>query len=439
MKEEDRTESSGTKEQAAPPTVQVPPPNQDKVLEETPVSVEALKVEVAEEDFDIPSIAGVPVPLAQLEQEAASRERSLQAGGLPVTDTTAARQAMIRDTARGNTDPSNTLPPRDPSLAEASVAVAAQVPVTHPLPPQASLPVPPLTGTTITNTSAADPRIVCPMQLVKPFDASTNLSQKIQTYRSVSAQHDVLSKTLYPPIPKSQVTDRDVLFGRGGGTNRHKGNMYFRDLVSESQPRYLQARKLEKTAISKKIIAHIRARQGRFLKWNPRTNLWEDVGDRKAVEKASQALREGLAGRMRNVTVVKDALAAKGGNVTGEPVVEGTIVHAKPNEVALGVVTAASVSASAVPLLPPPLQSGTGGTNGTNQIITIPTSSSTTTATTNNPMVATPLEGALPPPSLPPPEESAPNEKDDSRPMAPTSEEPTEPDAKRLKLTTVTV
>lgn len=433
MKEEDGTESSGTAEQAAPPSV--PPPKQDQVLEETPVSAEAPNAETAEEDFDIPSIAGVPVPLAQLEQEAASRERSLQTGGLPVTDTTAARQAMIRDTAHG-TDPSNTLSPRDPSLAEGPVPVAAQVPVAHPLPPQASLPVPPLTATT-TNTSAADPRIVCPMQLVKPFDASTNLSQKIQTYRSVSAQHDVLSKTLYPPIPKSQVTDRDVLFGRGGGTNRHKGNMYFRDLVSESQPRYLQARKLEKTAISKKIIAHIRGRQGRFLKWNPRTDLWEDVGDRKAVEKASQALREGLAGRMRSVTVVKDALAAKGGNVTGEPVVEGTIVHTKPNEVAVGMVTAAS--ASAVPLLPPPLQSGTGGTNGTNQIISIPTSSSTTTATTNNPMVATPLEGDLPPPSLPPPEEVAPNEEDDSRPMASTSEEPTEPDAKRLKLTTVTV
>lgn len=34
---------------------------------------------------------------------------------------------------------------------------------------------------------------------------------------------------------------------------------------------------------------------GRFLEKNPETGLWSDVGERKAVEKTSQALRDGAA------------------------------------------------------------------------------------------------------------------------------------------------
>ena len=34
---------------------------------------------------------------------------------------------------------------------------------------------------------------------------------------------------------------------------------------------------------------------GRFLEKNPSTGLWKDIGDRKAIEKTSQALRDGAA------------------------------------------------------------------------------------------------------------------------------------------------
>lgn len=383
--------------------------------------------EASKEDYVIPSIAGVPIPLAQLEQEAASRERSNQSDNNKYTPAVSAPPPN-----NNNAFFHTPLPPPLPAAAS------------HAFPPQSTLPAlppppPPPPSSSITN--AADPRMTCPMQLVKPFDATTNLTQKIQTYRSVSAQHDVLSKTLYPPIPKSEVTEKDVLFGRGGGTNRHRGNMYFRDLVSESQPRYLQARKLEKTAISKTIIAHIRSRKGRFLKWNPGTDLWEDVGDRKAVEKASQALREGLAGRMRSVTVVKDALAAKGGNVKGEPMVETNAPKATGSEAAM----VAGNNGGGVSMLPPPLETGTleeQSGKGANQIISIPTTNSTIT---NHPsMVATPLEGTLPSPS-PPPKESTMKEENISQPMTSTTseeeatEEPTEPDTKRPKMAAVTV
>jgi hypothetical protein len=95
------------------------------------------------------------------------------------------------------------------------------------------------------------------------------------------------------------ISENDVLFGRGGGTNRHVGNIYFRDLVSEYQPAYVQARKRDKTIIAKTIVARVRSRNGRFLR--KENGKWVDVGDKKAAEKTSQALREGLSGRMREI------------------------------------------------------------------------------------------------------------------------------------------
>jgi|AntRauTorckE5430_2_1112549.scaffolds.fasta_scaffold00420_5 hypothetical protein len=99
--------------------------------------------------------------------------------------------------------------------------------------------------------------------------------------------------------PDGDISANDILFGRGGGTNRHEGNIFFRDLVSEHQPKYIQARKSDKTMITKSIVAQVRDKGGRFLK--EEEGKWVDVGDKKAAEKTSQALREGLSGRMRNL------------------------------------------------------------------------------------------------------------------------------------------
>ena len=100
-------------------------------------------------------------------------------------------------------------------------------------------------------------------------------------------------------INPASITIDDVLLGRGGGTNRH--NTRFRTLVSEAQPQYVQSRKKDKTAIAKSIVATIRSRKGRFLKLHVSTKFYVDVGDKQATAKTSQALREGLSGRMREI------------------------------------------------------------------------------------------------------------------------------------------
>ena len=50
-------------------------------------------------------------------------------------------------------------------------------------------------------------------------------------------------------------------------------------------------------AISRSIVEAVRARKpsGRFLEKDVDRNLWFDIGDKKAIEKTSQALRDGAA------------------------------------------------------------------------------------------------------------------------------------------------
>lgn len=86
----------------------------------------------------------------------------------------------------------------------------------------------------------------------------------------------------------------DVLCGRGGATNNHPGNKRFRAKVAEHMPEYLQARKKEKAVIAKRIVHEIKQDGGRFLKHDANNDVWVEVTDKRAREKTSQALREGL-------------------------------------------------------------------------------------------------------------------------------------------------
>jgi hypothetical protein len=97
----------------------------------------------------------------------------------------------------------------------------------------------------------------------------------------------------------------DVLYGRGAGTNNHPGNIKFRNLIYEHKLRYLGVPKLEKPKVAKEIVKAWRSLDppGRFLARKDESQkgpasdkgggtVWQDVGDKKAREKASQCLRE---------------------------------------------------------------------------------------------------------------------------------------------------
>lgn len=112
-----------------------------------------------------------------------------------------------------------------------------------------------------------------------------------------------------PPIDRTSdkeivVQANDVLCGRGGETNHHPGNIRYRSLVKAYQKLYLLAKRRDKPKIAQCIVVSVRGVEGRFLKRTKNANkgsTWVDVGNVKAREKTSQALREGAPNLRENV------------------------------------------------------------------------------------------------------------------------------------------
>lgn len=114
---------------------------------------------------------------------------------------------------------------------------------------------------------------------------------------SSSSNQDKKEKTKTTDWPLKNIEephDNDVLYGRGGGTNHHPGNKRYRKMVEDRKLDYVNSKRLDKPLVALSIIRDWRAQDppGRFLKIDEKTGLWNDVGDKKAREKTSQALRE---------------------------------------------------------------------------------------------------------------------------------------------------
>ncbi|KAL7445221.1 hypothetical protein ACHAXM_011901 [Skeletonema potamos] len=95
----------------------------------------------------------------------------------------------------------------------------------------------------------------------------------------------------------------DVLSGRGNFVNHHSGNENFRALVKHHKKAYVACPKSQKAIYSKLIYDEIRSMNppGRFLKQDPHTKLWSDVGEKKALDKTRQALREGAPELLKEI------------------------------------------------------------------------------------------------------------------------------------------
>mmetsp|Transcript_11171 Transcript_11171/g.23766 ORF Transcript_11171/g.23766 Transcript_11171/m.23766 type:complete len:770 (-) Transcript_11171:316-2625(-) len=90
------------------------------------------------------------------------------------------------------------------------------------------------------------------------------------------------------------VTCKDVVLGRGSGTQNHCGNVTYRKLVYLNKELYATSSKFDKLKISKAIVAAVREFGGNFMQADEkRGGLYYDIGDKRAWDKTSQALREG--------------------------------------------------------------------------------------------------------------------------------------------------
>lgn len=108
----------------------------------------------------------------------------------------------------------------------------------------------------------------------------------------------------------TQINDQDIICGRNGVALRHPGNIAYRRMVSLNRDLYATSLRSEKVRISKGIVSAMREAGGRFLeREDGKTGLsleerdvsWRDIGDKRAFEKTSQALREGQPKRLERL------------------------------------------------------------------------------------------------------------------------------------------
>ena len=94
-------------------------------------------------------------------------------------------------------------------------------------------------------------------------------------------------------ISESEITDFDVICERGGKSNRHVGTKRYRGMVEKYKPKYQSmTAKIEKTNLSREIIAKIHESNGRFLKRDEQTGQFYVLCKVETTKKVSQALRE---------------------------------------------------------------------------------------------------------------------------------------------------
>ena len=110
-------------------------------------------------------------------------------------------------------------------------------------------------------------------------------------------QHDECmneKKSDTPSVILDKPGQNDVICGRGGGSNNHPGNIYWRIPVKKSKPLYICSLKSHKMIVARSVVELIRNRvpSGYFLEKNLKTGKWEEIGEKRAIEKTSQALRE---------------------------------------------------------------------------------------------------------------------------------------------------
>mmetsp|Transcript_29282 Transcript_29282/g.58563 ORF Transcript_29282/g.58563 Transcript_29282/m.58563 type:complete len:398 (-) Transcript_29282:586-1779(-) len=125
--------------------------------------------------------------------------------------------------------------------------------------------------------------------------SNKNKMQKSTTVSRSQYQHAKNSSEAdAPAVGIERPNDLDVLRGRGGLTNRHVGNMRFRDEARKLRVAYRDqaTSRREKYLLSKELVKRVREYGGRFLEMGA-DGLWYEMKCESACrKKASQVLRE---------------------------------------------------------------------------------------------------------------------------------------------------
>jgi hypothetical protein len=133
--------------------------------------------------------------------------------------------------------------------------------------------------------------------------ASTSSCSSSSSAQQVQAQgldksspiHTLLGVSSGTRVPQyvQDVTELDVMCGRGGKSNHHAGNKRYRQVVSQMKFSYKNiGSKSAKTDLSRTIVEHVFKYGGRFLKADKDSGKFILLTPAEARKKTSQALRE---------------------------------------------------------------------------------------------------------------------------------------------------
>jgi hypothetical protein len=149
--------------------------------------------------------------------------------------------------------------------------------------------------------------------------------------RTNSSSHDN-----QPVFLDNTITDMDVLSGRGGKTNNHRGNKLFRALVKQNRQNYQETKSSTcKQLLAESIIASVQQKGGRFLKRHGKEDGgWVELSMDEAFVKTTQALREiptGTSPRALNVERMIERKRMKGkSSVNASRPVQKTVMPIQP-------------------------------------------------------------------------------------------------------------
>ncbi len=161
--------------------------------------------------------------------------------------------------------------------------------------------------------------------VVSPVIDRTKSTGSFQSGCSSVHPSMIVSWEQQPLIDIEHPHNNDVLCGRGGSSNRHVGNLNFRELVGANKKTYVGLTKKQKMLVARKIVdtVHNTNPPGRFLSRDIKTGLWYDIGLQRSLEKTSQALREKSAGD-REKSLIPDGDDDDDEEVAGDDAARGT-------------------------------------------------------------------------------------------------------------------
>jgi hypothetical protein len=136
-------------------------------------------------------------------------------------------------------------------------------------------------------------------------------------------------------------------------------------LVATNKELYVSLPKKQKMLLSQSIVNAVRSQQpmGRFLQKDANSDLWFDVGDKRAQEKTSQALREGapeLRHKLSEQKVVFTTTPTTSGSISGD---ESSVAVAATKSADPDAPTVSKLKMESAPLPPPqtvPIPIGNG-------------------------------------------------------------------------------